>query len=110
MSRRSKRSEEPVLLRDAIDAVGRTLGMPTADAFTKLAAEWDSVVGDQFAGHVSVRSLHDGVCTVEVDGAGWATQLRYAEHQVVQRADECCGPGAVTALRVVLKGPGTADS
>jgi predicted nucleic acid-binding Zn ribbon protein len=110
MNRRSKRSEEPVLLRDAIDAVGQSIGMPTTDAFTTLAAAWDSVVGEQFVGHVFVRSLHNGVCTVEVDGAGWATQLRYAEHQVVERADACCGPGVVTALRVVRKGPGTADS
>ena len=37
------------------------------------------------APHASVRSVRDGVCTVEVDGAGWATQLRYAEQQLVER-------------------------
>jgi len=107
-----------VLLRDAIDAVGRTLGMPPADAFTQLSEAWPTIVGEQFAPHVFVRSLRDGVCTVEVDGAGWATQLRYAEQQLVQRAEECCGAGVVTSIRVVQKGPvnqgrngpGTADS
>jgi predicted nucleic acid-binding Zn ribbon protein len=110
MSRRSRRTEEPVQLRDAVEAVSRTLGMPPVDAFTKLAAAWDAVVGEQFARHVSVRSLRDGVCTVEADGAGWATQLRYAERQVVERADECCGPGVVTSIRVVTKGPGSSGS
>jgi predicted nucleic acid-binding Zn ribbon protein len=104
VSKRGRHADEPVLLRDSIDAVGRTLGMPPADAFSKLSDAWPTVVGELFAPHVSVRSLRDGVCTVEVDGAGWATQLRYAEHQLVQRAEECCGPGVVTAIRVVVSG------
>ena len=107
-----------MLLRDAIDAVGRTLGMPPADAFTQLSEAWPAIVGEQFAPHVFLRSLRDGVCTVEVDAAGWATQLRYAEQQLVQRSEECCGPGVVTSIRVLQKGPvnkgrngpGTADS
>lgn len=105
MRRSRRRSDEPVMLRDAVDAVGRTLGMPPPDAFAKLSEAWPTVVGDQFAAHVFVRSLRDGVCTVEVDGAGWATQLRYAEHQVVQRAEECCGSGVVTSIRVVVRAP-----
>jgi predicted nucleic acid-binding Zn ribbon protein len=104
VTKSNRRADEPVLLRDAIDAVGRTLGMPPPDAFTKLSQAWPTVAGAQFATHVSVRSLRDGVCTVEVDGAGWATQLRYAEQELVQRAEECCGPGVVTSIRVVLRG------
>ena len=91
-----------MLLRDAIDAVGRTLGMPPADAFTQLSEAWPAIVGEQFAPHVFLRSLRDGVCTVEVDGSGWATQLRYAERQLVERASTYCGPRVVTSIRVVV--------
>jgi predicted nucleic acid-binding Zn ribbon protein len=104
VSRNRRDSEEPVLLRDAVDAVGRELGMPPADAFSQLSAAWPTVVGAHLAPHVSVRSVRDGVCTVEVDGSGWATQLRYAEQQLVERAAECCGPGVVTSIRVVVSG------
>lgn len=105
MSRPKRGADEPVLLRDAVDAVGRQLGMPTSDAFAQLAAAWPTVVGPQLAPHTSVRSVRDGVCTVEVDGTGWATQLRYAEQQLVERAAECCGAGVVTSIRVVVSGP-----
>jgi predicted nucleic acid-binding Zn ribbon protein len=110
MSRTRRGADEPMLLRDAVDAVGRQLGMPAADAFAQLSAAWPEVVGAHLAPHVSVRSVRDGVCTVEVDGAGWATQLRYAEQQLVERAAGCCGPGVVTSIRVVVNAPGTPDS
>ena len=105
MSRSRRRADEPVLLRDAVDAVGRELGMPAADAFSQLAAAWPTVVGETLAPHAVVRSVRDGVCTVEVDGSGWATQLRYAEHQLVERAAEHCGAGVVTSFRVVVRNP-----
>ena len=104
MSRPTRHTDEPVLLRDAVDAIGRELGMPAADALTQLSEAWTTVVGAELAPHASVRSVRDGVCTVEVDGAGWATRIRYAEHQVVERAAECCGPGVVTSIRVVVSG------
>ena len=103
MSRSSRRhADEPVSLGDAVAAVGRELGMPEPDVFTALVAAWPGIVGEQLAPHTSVRSIRDGVCTVEVDGPGWATQLRYAERQLVDRAAQCCGPGIVTSFRTVL--------
>ena len=74
-----------------------------AELFSTLAAEWPAIVGEQLAPHTFVRSIRDGVCTVEADGAGYATQLRYAEHQLVERAAACCGPGIVTSFRTVVK-------
>ena len=103
MSRTRRCTDEPVLLRDAVDAVGRQLGMPTSDAFAQLSAAWATVVGAQLAPHASVRSVRDGVCTVETDGTGWATQLRYAQDQLVARIAACCGQGLVTSIRTVVR-------
>ena len=61
------------------------------------------IVGARSRAHAQVRSVRDGVCTIEVDGPGWATQLRYAERQLVARANERCGPGVVTSIRVVVQ-------
>jgi len=105
--RGARESGEPVQLGDAVAAVGRELGIPAADALATLASAWPEIVGEPLVAHATVRSVRDGVCTIAVDGPGWATQLRYAEGQIVDRANRCCGPGVVTAIRVVVTGPGT---
>jgi predicted nucleic acid-binding Zn ribbon protein len=103
---RPRESGEPVPLGDSVAAVGRELGMPAPDAFATLSGAWAEIVGDALVSHTEVRSIRAGVCTIAVDGPGWATQLRYAERQVVERAQRCCGPGVVTSIRVVVAGPG----
>jgi predicted nucleic acid-binding Zn ribbon protein len=105
----TRRGDDPVSLRDAVAAVGRELGMPEPGAFATLAAAWPAVVGEGLAAHVTLRSVRDGVCTVEVDGAGWATQLRYAERQIVERATVHCGPGVVTSIRALSTRGGVAS-
>jgi predicted nucleic acid-binding Zn ribbon protein len=99
---------DPVPLRDALAAVGHQLGIPTADALAALENAWPEIVGEALAEHAVVRSIRDGVCTIAVDGAGWATQLRYAEARLVERAGRCCGAGVVTSIRVVVATPGEA--
>jgi predicted nucleic acid-binding Zn ribbon protein len=105
---RKRGSDDPVLLGDSLAAVGRELGMPPPDAFATLTNAWPEIVGDALGPHASVRSVRDGLCTIAVDGPGWATQLRYAETQIVERATGCCGPGVVTSIRVVVTSPGSA--
>jgi predicted nucleic acid-binding Zn ribbon protein len=103
---RERGPREPVQLGESIEAVGRELGLPAPDAFATLTAAWPDVVGEALVAHTAIRSVRDGVCTIAVDGPGWATRLRYAEHQVVERAERCCGPGVVTSIRVVVSDPG----
>lgn len=100
------RRGEPVPLRDALAAVGRDLGIPAPDALGALANAWPEIVGVDLVAHATVRSVRDGVCTIAVDGPGWATRVRYAEQQLVERTERCCGPGVVTSIRVVVTGPG----
>jgi predicted nucleic acid-binding Zn ribbon protein len=107
---RSGPSGDPVALGDAVAAVGKELGIPEPDELAALTAAWSEIVGAAIASHASVRSVRDGVCTIEVDEAGWATQIRYAEQQVVERAAGCCGPGVVTSLRVVVAGSARATN
>jgi predicted nucleic acid-binding Zn ribbon protein len=102
---RKRKSRDPVQLGEAVAAVGRELGIPAPDALAKLATAWPEIVGDALVAHAAVRSVRDGVCTIAVDGPGWATQLRYAERQVVERAARCCGAGVVTSIRVVVTRP-----
>jgi len=97
--------DEPVPLSDALAAVGAELGLPAGNAHGRLEERWSEVMGDDVAAHAHLVSLRDGVLTVTVDGPIWATQLRYLEHAVVERAEAVVGPGVVTALRVRVGPP-----
>ena len=92
--------DEPVSLSDALAAVGAELGIPAGNAYAELDAHWVDVVGADVAAHARLVSVRDGVLTVAVDDPIWATQLRYLETAVVERATGLVGPGAVTAIRV----------
>jgi predicted nucleic acid-binding Zn ribbon protein len=97
--------DEPVPLRDAVAKVGEQLGVPAPDVLSTLTARWSEIVGPAIAAHASVHSIRNGECTIEVDGPVWATQLRYATNEVLDRANEHCGDGVLTSVRVVVAGP-----
>ena len=92
--------DEPVQLSDALAAVGKELGLAPGNVHGELDAHWIDVVGADVAAHARLVSVRDGVLTVAVDDPIWATQLRYLETAVVQRAAALVGPDAVTAVRV----------
>jgi len=106
MSRRSG-GDEPTSIGDALAAVGRDLGMPATGAVTALARRWPEVVGEEVAEHATPSSVRDGVLTVIVDGPIWATQLRYLEAAILERAAAVTGDGVVTSVRVRVAGPET---
>jgi predicted nucleic acid-binding Zn ribbon protein len=92
--------DEPVQLSDALAAVGRQLGIPDGNVHGALDDHWADVVGAEVAAHARLVSVRDGVLTVSVDDPIWATQLRYLETAVVERATALVGPDAVTTVRV----------
>jgi predicted nucleic acid-binding Zn ribbon protein len=72
---------------------------------TRVVALWRDVVGSVVAEHAQVRSVRDGVCIVTVDAPVWATQLRYLEQGVIERANALLGPGVVSSVKVVVEAP-----
>jgi predicted nucleic acid-binding Zn ribbon protein len=96
---------EPIPLRDALDSLGRDLGVPAPDVLTRVVALWRDVVGSVVAEHAQLRSVREGVCIVTVDAPVWATQLRYLEQGVIERANAVLGPGVVTSVKVVVEAP-----
>jgi predicted nucleic acid-binding Zn ribbon protein len=94
--------KEPHRLGDALSDVARRLGLPDPATVETVARVWPGVVGDAIAGHSRPRSLRDGVLTIAVDSATWATQLRYLESDIVHRLAAHAVATPVTALRVVV--------
>ena len=92
--------DEPVPLSDALAKVGAELGLAPGDAHGTLDARWREVMGDDVAAHARLVSVRDGVLTVSVDDPIWATQLRYLEAAIIERATALLGPDVVRSVRV----------
>jgi hypothetical protein len=99
------RRDDPVPLRDAVTKVGEELGLSAPGVVATLTARWSEIVGPAIAAHATVRSVRDGECTIVVDGPVWATQLRYATSDLLARANEHCGEGSVTSVKVLVATP-----
>ncbi len=93
-------SEDPRPLRDSLAEVSADLGLPEPSGLALLIAEWQELVGPDVAPHCRLTSLRDGVLRVTVNSAPRATQLRYLEGELVERAAALLGPGVVRELRV----------
>lgn len=98
-------NDEPARLRDTLAAVGADLGLPAPDAVASLTRGWTELAGAELAAHSRPGALRDGVLTVLVDAAGWATQLRYREPEVLERVAGAVGEGVVRGLRIRVGPP-----
>jgi predicted nucleic acid-binding Zn ribbon protein len=96
---------DPTPLADALARVRSELGLPDTDAVHVLMEHWDDVVGADVAGHARLDAVRDGTAAIVVDSPLWATQLRYLETVIVDRAGELAGPGVVTRIRVRVTPP-----
>jgi predicted nucleic acid-binding Zn ribbon protein len=86
-------------LGDSLSELARSLGLREPDGFARAYAAWPDAVGSAVAAATRPTGLRDGTLTVEVDGAEWATQLRYLEDQLVRVLTERVGSGLVERLR-----------
>jgi predicted nucleic acid-binding Zn ribbon protein len=103
-----RRPDDPRPLRDSLAEVSADLGLPEPDALAFLIDQWQDLVGAEVAPHCRLTSLRDGVLRVTVDSAPRATQLRYLEGELVERAVALVGPGVVRELRVRVGSPNAA--
>ena len=94
---------EPLVLGEALAAVGAELGLPSLRALDALSERWPELVGPALAAHARVRSLRAGVLTIAVDDSPWATELRYLHDQLRSRFDEVMGAEVVREVRVVVE-------
>lgn len=93
----------PRRLGDVLPEITGTLGLPDPSTLQTLRAAWPELVGAQIAAHSAPRTLRDGMLTIAVDSAPWATQLRYLESGLLARLEERLGDGVVTRIRLALE-------
>ena len=91
---------EPVSIADALARVQADLGLPETDALRTLTDAWETVVGIDVAAHARLEAVRDETISIVVDGTLWATQLRYLEADIVERANALVGSCVAQGIRV----------
>ena len=94
------RSDDPVSLADALARVQAELGLPESSALRALTDRWEELVGPDVAAHARLDAVRDGTAAIVVDSPLWASQLRYLEGDIVDRANALVGAGIVRGIRV----------
>lgn len=92
----------PRRVGDVLPEVTRTLGLPDPTTLQALRSAWPELVGAQIAAHSAPRTLRDGVLTIGVDSAPWATQLRYLEDRIVRELAERVASAGVRGVRIAV--------
>jgi predicted nucleic acid-binding Zn ribbon protein len=89
-----------VSIADALARVQAELGLPETDTLRALTDAWENVVGVDVAAHARLEAVRDETISIAVDGTLWATQLRYLEADIVERANALVGTVVVRGIRV----------
>lgn len=97
----------PIPVADALAELGAELGWPPPGVVTPLISHWPEIVGEAVAEHARMLRLRNGVLTIAVDAAPWATELRYLGGELETRIATIVGPGVVLELRIVVAPPET---
>ena len=94
------RDDDPVPIADALEQIRAELGLPDGDALRTLVERWPELVGHDVAAHARLDALRDGTLVVVADDPIWASQLRYLETSILDRANELAGGRVVGSVRV----------
>jgi predicted nucleic acid-binding Zn ribbon protein len=96
----NRHDDDPVPIADALARVRAELGLPDDRALHALVEGWPEVVGGDVAAHARLDALRDGTLVVVVDDPIWATQLRYLEVAILERANELAGTPVAVTMKV----------
>jgi predicted nucleic acid-binding Zn ribbon protein len=80
-------------------------GLPDGDALRTLVERWPEVVGDDVAAHARLDALRDGTLVIVADDPIWASQLRYLEAAILERANGLAGAPLADSVRVRVSPP-----
>lgn len=90
----------PAPLRDALERVLGALGGPGVDTIVTVHERWAEIVGAEVAEISRPVAIDAGTLRIRVTGPAWASHLRWAEREIVERLDRLVGDGVVTRITV----------
>lgn len=97
---------EPRAVDAALTAYTSARGWARRLEGARIYGLWENIAGPQLAAHTSPVRLHGGVLVIEVSSSSWAAQIPYLATEIITRANDVLGVGAVTRV-VVARGRDT---
>lgn len=86
-------------LGDVLSGVLRGLGIADELAGWRSVEEWSGAVGEAIARRTRAVAFHEGVLTVEVEGAAWRHELSVLKRDLIRRLNQRLGGAVVRDLR-----------
>lgn len=90
----------PKNLADVLPAVAEALGAPSVDALVVVHERWAEVVGEEVARHSRPVGLDGSTLKIAADVPAWASHLRWAEVEIVDRLANLLGRHEVDSISV----------
>lgn len=78
-------------LTEQLDLLLRRLGSESTAVVSGVFDDWQQLVGESVAKHVTPIKLEGGRLLVEVDEPAWATQMRFLESEVISKLSQHTG-------------------
>ena len=94
---------DPVSMHASLDRIVRHLGGPSADVATGIFGRWSELVGDAVAAHSRPVAMKGTTLVVAVSDPAWATQLRFLEHDLIERLRTELGEDAIDTIDVRVR-------
>ncbi|MGH3665022.1 MAG: DUF721 domain-containing protein [Egibacteraceae bacterium] len=95
---RSDRGGEPAPLAALLASVRARRGWDRRLRGARVFEHWPAIAGEELARHVEPVRLAGGVLVLRAESSAWATQVRYLSAELVRRANDVLGDGAVTKV------------
>src|SRR5699024_4176738 len=92
----------PSSLRESLESLVDSLGGPGVDALVTVHERWPEVVGSEVAGLCRPVAIDEGTLRIRAAGPAWASHLRWAEAEILDRLEPMIGSGAVTSIKVFV--------
>jgi predicted nucleic acid-binding Zn ribbon protein len=96
-------ADGPQPLAPSIDRLMTRLSGVSLSTIEVVMDRWAAIVGDDAARVSDPVKLVDGVLTVRVDDAIWASEIRWLEPTVVARVQELASGAAIAKVNVVVR-------
>lgn len=93
-------STDPKPVGPSLERLLSHLGAPKVSTVVEVFDRWPELVGAEIAKHSRPVSLSDNKLTIRTDDAAWASQLRWAEKELLARLAIELGSDDVKALEI----------
>ncbi len=96
-------STEPRPLAGSLERLLNHLGAPKARTVVDVFDRWPELVGAEIAKHTKPVSFADNRLVIAASDAAWASQLRWAETELLVRLAQTLGDGEVQSLDIRIE-------